>query len=138
LDEKIMNYIWIGLGSAVGGMCRYGLSGLVARHAGETFPLGTLIVNVTGCLVIGIFAGLTGTEGRLLVSPSFRQFVMLGVLGGYTTFSSFGLQTLNLAREGEWFRAGENAGLSFILCLLAVWLGHAAALWLNQMGGDKW
>jgi CrcB protein len=134
----MMNYVWIGLGSAIGGMFRYGLSGMVARHLGETFPLGTLVVNITGCFVIGLFAGLTGTEGRLLVSPPLRQFVMLGVLGGYTTFSSFGLQTLNLAREGEWFRAGANAGLSFILCLLAVWLGHVVALWLNQVGGEKW
>jgi len=132
----MMNYFWIGLGSAIGGICRYGLSGVVARHFGETFPLGTLIVNVTGCFLVGAFAGLTGTEGRLLVSPSFRQFFTLGICGGYTTFSSFGLQTLNLAREGEWFRAGANASLSFVMCLLAVWLGQVTALWINQMGGE--
>jgi len=132
----MMNYFWIGLGSAIGGMCRYGLSGLMARHFGETFPLGTLTVNVTGCFLIGAFAGLTGTEGRLLVSPSFRQFFTLGLCGGYTTFSSFGIQTLNLAREGDWLRAGANVCLSFTLCLLAVWLGHMMASWANQMGGE--
>ncbi len=135
-DLKLMNYVWIGVGSVIGGMFRFGVSGFVARHLGETFPLGTLLVNITGCFLIGLFAGLTGTDGRLLVSPTFRQFFMLGICGGYTTFSSFGLQTLNLAREGEWLRAGTNAGLSFVLCLLAVWLGHVTALWINQMGGE--
>jgi len=131
-----MNYVWIGLGSAIGGICRYALSGFVARHLGETFPLGTLIVNVSGCFAVGVFFGMTGIEGRLLISPAFRQFFILGVCAGYTTFSSFSLQTLNLAREGEWLRAGANAGLSFVLCLLAVWLGHVTALWFNQMGGE--
>ncbi len=97
---------------------------------------GTLIVNVSGSFVIGVFATLTGPEGRWLASASFRQFFMLGVCGGYTTFSSFSLQTLTLAEDGLWFRAGANAVLSLVLCLLGVWLGHALALQLNAMKGS--
>src|SRR5512133_3940533 len=131
----MLNYVWIGLGSAIGGMLRYLLSGIVASGLGETFPYGTLFVNVSGCFLVGAFWAATGTEGRFLVAPSFRQFFVLGVCGGYTTFSSFGLQTLNLARDGEWFMAGANSLLSLILCLLAVWLGVAAGFALNRLGG---
>jgi CrcB protein len=123
------------IGSALGGGARYWCSGFVADRIGETFPWGTLIVNVTGSFVIGFFATLTGPDGRFLVGTTARQFVMLGICGGYTTFSSFSLQTLNLARDGEWFRAGGNIGLSVVLCLLAVWLGLIAAAALNQMKG---
>ena len=94
--------------------------------------MGTLVINVTGAFVIGFFATLTGTEGRMLVSPTFRTFFMAGICGGYTTFSSFSLQTLNLARDGEWLYAGLNALLSFTLCLFAVWLGHVTAMTLNS------
>ena len=125
----------VGLGSAIGGIFRFAVSGLVARSLGETFPLGTLIVNVSGCYLIGLFSGITGTEGRLLVSPAVRQFFILGIFGGYTTFSSFGLQTLNLVRDGDWMKAGANAILSMILCLVAVWLGQGTAMVLNQVGG---
>lgn len=130
-----MLYVWIMLGSALGGGARYWFSGLAAHHFGETFPWGTLLVNVTGSFVIGIFATLTGPDGRLFVSTEARQFVMVGLCGGYTTFSSFSLQTLNLVREGEIGRAGANIGLSVLFCLLAVWLGHAAAVSLNQLKG---
>jgi CrcB protein len=123
------------IGSALGGGARYWCSGFVAERIGETFPWGTLIVNITGSFVIGFFATLTGPDGRFLVGTTARQFVMVGICGGYTTFSSFSLQTLNLAREGEWFRAGGNIGLSVVLCLLAVWLGLVAAAALNQMKG---
>ena len=95
-----------------------------ARH------YGTLFVNVTGCLLIGIFAGLIDPTGATLVSPRVRQFVMIGICGGYTTFSSFSLQTLDLARDGDWLRAGANAVLSFVCCLLAVWLGRGAGFLL--------
>ncbi len=126
-------YLWIALGSSLGGMARFALSGFVAHHFGETFPWGTLIVNVTGSFVIGLFATLTEPDGRLFVGATSRQFVMTGVLGGFTTFSSFSLQTLALAREGEWLRAGGNAVGSCVLCLIAVWLGHIAALALNSL-----
>ncbi len=130
-----MSYFWIFLGGGLGSIARFAGSGYVARHFGETFPWGTLAVNVTGSFIIGFFATFTDTDGRWLVAPSARQFVMIGVCGGYTTFSSFSLQTLNLARDGEWFRAGTNAALSFVLCMVAVWLGHLLAASFNSSKG---
>src|SRR5512145_3495083 len=103
-----MTYIWIAVGSALGGVFRYWCSGVAARLIGETFPWGTLIVNVAGSFVIGLFFTLTGPDGRLLVPSTARQFVMVGLLGGYTTFSSFSLQTLNLVQDGEFLYAGAN------------------------------
>ena len=101
----------------------------------QTFPWATLIVNVTGSFIIGFFATLTGPDGRVFVGTEGRQFVMTGICGGYTTFSSFSLQTLNLVRDGEMVLAGSNIGLSFLLCLLSVWAGHIAASALNQLKG---
>jgi fluoride exporter len=124
-------YLWIGLGSALGGMARYWCSVASVRLVGPAFPWGTLFINVTGSLAIGFFAALTGPDGRLLASPTARQFVMAGLCGGYTTFSAFSLQSLNLMRAGEWLGAGGNIFLSLVLCLLAVSLGHALALSLN-------
>ena len=121
-------YLWIAVGSALGGVARFALSGVVAHHLGETFPWGTLIVNVSGSFAIGLFSTLTDPDGRMFVGATTRQFVMTGVLGGFTTFSSFSLQTLALAREAEWLRAAGNAMGSFALCLGAVWLGHILAL----------
>lgn len=131
----MQNALWIFLGGGLGSLARYALSGWVANTMGQTFPWGTLIVNVSGSFAIGLFATLTGTDGRWLVSGSFRQFFMLGICGGYTTFSSFSLQTLNLAQDGEWLRAGANCVLSLVLCLVAVWLGHVCAGMLNSMKG---
>jgi CrcB protein len=128
-------YLCIAIGSALGGAARYWCSGFVADHFGQTFPWGTMVVNIAGSFIIGFFATLTGPDGRLLVGTTARQFVMVGICGGFTTFSSFSLQTLNLARDGEWLRAGANIGLSVVLCLLAVGLGHFAAAGLNQMKG---
>ncbi len=130
-----MIYFWIFLGGGLGSLARFLGSGAVARCFGETFPWGTLLVNVTGSLLIGMFAALTGPDGRWLVAPAARQFVMIGVLGGFTTFSSFSLQTLELARDGDWLRAGLNAVLSLVLCLAAVWLGHILASTLNFWKG---
>ncbi len=124
------------LGSALGGGARYWCSGFVANQFGASFPWGTVVVNVLGSFVIGFFNTLTGPDGRFLVGSTARQFVMLGLCGGFTTFSSFSLQTLNLAREGEWLRAGGNVGVSVLLCLLAVWLGHILAVSLNQLKGS--
>jgi fluoride exporter len=126
------SYFWIAVGSALGGMARFWLSGFVANRIGETFPFGTLFINVLGSFVIGFFAALTGPDGRYLMGTVSRQFVMIGICGGFTTFSSFSLQTLNLANEGEWLYAGLNIVSSFVLCLLAVWMGHAAAVNLNS------
>jgi CrcB protein len=131
----LRGYLWIMLGSALGGGARYGLSGFVANQFGATFPWGTILVNVSGSFVIGFFATLTGPDGRLLVGSTARQFVMTGICGGYTTFSSFSLQTLNLARDNEWYQAGFNVVLSVVMCLLAVWLGSALAASINQLKG---
>ena len=130
--KTALDYVWIALGSALGGASRYWLSGVLARRFGETFPVGTLAVNVTGSFLIGLLAALADTEGRLLISPVARSFLMIGVLGGYTTFSSFSLQTLNLARDGEWLYASANVSLSVVLCLLAVWLGHVVGQTINR------
>jgi len=135
----MLTYLWIALGGALGTVSRYWLNGLVTGHFerfGQTFPLGTLVINVTGSFAIGFFATLTDPDGRLLVQPGVRQFFMIGVCGGYTTFSSFSLQTLNLARDGEWLYAGANIVGSVGLCLVAVWLGHLAAAGLNHLKGN--
>ena len=128
----LKTYFAVMLGGAFGTALRFGLSNWFAMHYGETFPVGTIVVNVTGCFVIGLFAALTGPDGNYLVSPVIRQFVTIGILGGYTTFSSFSLQTLSLFNGGEWLRAGWNVVLSVVLCLVAVWLGHVAASFINQ------
>jgi CrcB protein len=130
-----MMYLWVMTGSALGGGLRYLLSGLAAHQFGETFPWGTLIINVTGSFVIGFFSTLTGPDGRVYVGSEGRQFVMTGICGGYTTFSSFSLQTLNLVRDGEMALASANIGMSVVACLLAVWAGHIAAVALNQLKG---
>jgi fluoride exporter len=129
------SYFWIAVGSALGGVARYWCSGVAARLVGETFPWGTFIVNVIGSFIIGFFATLTGPDGRVYASSLVRQFVMFGICGGYTTFSSFSLQTLNLMNDGEWFRAGANVVLSVICCMAAVWAGHVLASGLSVL---KW
>jgi CrcB protein len=128
-------YFLIALGGALGSIARFGISGLVANQIGATFPWGTFVVNVTGSFIIGFFAALTGPDGRVFASSNARQFFMTGICGGYTTFSSFSLQTLNLANDGEWFQAGGNAVLSLVSCLVAVWLGHLAAVTINNLKG---
>ena len=120
------------LGGAFGSGLRMWLSNWMAVRYGETFPVGTIVVNVIGCFVIGLFASVTGPDGMVLASPLTRQFVMIGILGGFTTFSSFSLQTLTLVTAGEWGRAGWNVFLSVALCLFAVWLGHTIAAVLNN------
>ena len=132
----MITYLWIALGGALGSMARFGCSGLVAARFGETFPLGTLVINVLGSFVIGFFATLTGPDGRVMVSGNVRQFVMVGICGGFTTFSAFSLQTLTLAQDGEFFRAGLNVTASVVVCLLAVWLGYVAGGALNAVRGS--
>src|SRR5260370_24559884 len=129
------SYIWGAVGGALGTVGRYWLSGVVARLIGETFPWGTLIINVTGSFISGCFAVLTGPDGRMFVPSTARQFVMIGICGGYTTFSSFSLQTLNLMNDGEWLYAGANVGLSVALCLIAVWAGCLLA---GSMSTMRW
>jgi fluoride exporter len=120
-------YVWVAIGSALGGSARFWLSGLVARRVGETFPWGTLAVNVSGAFVIGIFMAVAAAGAGVVAEPAAMQFVVIGVLGSYTTVSSFSLNTLALVRDGDWPRAAGNIGLSLGLCLLAVALGYELA-----------
>jgi fluoride exporter len=126
-------YLLIALGGAFGSVLRFFLNGVINTHTGETFPwVATLVINVTGSFVIGFIYTLTGPDGRWFASPSTRLFLMTGICGGYTTFSAFSLQTLNLLRDGYWLRAGGNAVGSVVFCLVAVWLGHLLAATINQ------
>jgi fluoride exporter len=128
----MLNLLTIMAGGAIGTAARFGLTGLCARLFGEAFPWGTILVNLSGSFAIGFVAATTGTEGKLLANPMFRQFFMVGVCGGYTTFSSFSLQTLSLAQNGQWLKAGANVLLSVALCLAAVFLGHLLAVSINR------
>jgi CrcB protein len=127
-----MIYLLITLGGALGTLARFVLSAFVANHLGETFPWGTILINVSGSFAIGFFGTLTDPDGALLVRPELRSFFMIGFCGGYTTFSSFSLQTLRLAQGGQWLSAGANILASNAGCLLAVWLGHACAASLRR------
>ena len=120
----MLTYLWIALGGALGSVARYGLSDyLVTRHTAPP-PYAILLINATGSFLIGAGAALTGPGGRWTTVPSdFRLFFMVGICGGYTTFSSFSLQTFDLARGGAVLLAGLNILGSVTLCLLAVWLG---------------
>jgi CrcB protein len=121
----ISGLLSVALGSLFGGMARYFISGFVARRVGETFPWGTLIVNVSGAFLIGIFGALAQDDKSILATPDPWLFAVTGFLGCYTTVSSFSLQCLSLAREGQRGRAAGYVGLSVALCLGAVTLGFA-------------
>ena len=123
--------IMVGIGGALGSIARFVCSLALARWLGETFPWGTLFVNVTGSFVIGFFFMLTASGGRLLVSPDWRVFVTVGICGGFTTFSSLSLQTLLLMRDSQWGLASLNAFGSLALCMASVWLGFFCATALN-------
>ncbi len=129
---ELSPYLWVALGSALGGALRYWSYGAVYRFVPETFPWGTLLVNILGSTFIGFFAAISSADGRLLVPPPVRLFVMPGVCGGFTTFSTFSLETLNLARDGQWARAGVNVSASLLFCLLGVWAGHIIAAAINE------
>ena len=125
--DTIDGVIWVSLGSIFGGMARFWLSGLVARRVGETFPWGTMVINVSGAFLIGVLAASAADLGMLAATRPW-QFAVTGFLGCYTTVSSFSLQTLSLARDGELKLAVWNLMLSLSLCLLAVAAGFAAGL----------
>lgn len=134
----MLTYFWIAIGGALGSVARYALNGVVSARIGETFPVGTLVVNVAGSFVIGVLGALTIPEGRM--SSETRafatQFLMIGICGGFTTFSSFSLQTLNLIRDREWLYASGNVLLSVALCMVAVWLGYLLGSVVNSMKGS--
>ena len=129
-----MTWLWIALGSAIGGVGRYWCTGLVAERFGDAFPWGTLFVNVTGSFIIGVVAPLSGSlDHPWAPGPEARAFIMVGFCGGYTTFSAFSLQTLQLLRDGQWVPALGNVVLSVTVCLIAVWLGTLAGAGLNHV-----
>ena len=113
----MLTYLWIAIGGAIGSVARFAIAGAVARGVQEVFPWGTLVANVTGCFIIGLFA------------------ILVGICGGYTTFSSFSLQTLVLARDGDMTRASLNVVVSVVFCLVGVWLGAVAGTAINQIKG---
>lgn len=124
---------WVMLGSVFGGVARFWLSGFVGRRVGETFPWGTMVVNVTGCFAMGVLGAIA-----LRSPPWFDQHIAwplaaVGFMGAYTTVSSFSLQTLMLARDGELLRAGANVLLSITLCLAAVALGHLTGVGVERV-----
>jgi CrcB protein len=121
----VIKVLLVGLGGFVGSIARYGLGGLVQDRTGATFPFGTLAVNVVGCFVIGGLSELAETRGVL--TPETRAFLVLGVLGGFTTFSAFGNETLNLLRDRDLALAAANVLANVGLALVAVWLGRSAA-----------
>ena len=121
-----MPYLWVTVGSALGGLLRYAITRMTLNMSAG-FPYGTILINVVGSFVIGYFGTLTLQSGRYAASDNLRLFVMVGLCGGFTTFSSFSLQTFDLLRSGAWVRALANVVLSVTLCLAAVAAGHLLA-----------
>ena len=129
----MLTSLYVALGGALGSVARFWLSEAVAARYGNAFPWGTLVVNVAGSFVIGLLAAVSLSDGRFLLAPPARFFLMVGVCGGFTTFSAFSLQTYALAQNGEWARAVMNALLSVLLCLAAVVLGQVAGSLVNRI-----
>ncbi len=124
LKAALINAAVVGSGGFLGALARFGLSGLVHRQLPlATFPYGTLVVNLLGCFAIGMITGLA--ESRQMFGPEFRTFALIGLLGGFTTFSSFGYETFAMIRDDEFMRAAANVGLHVVPGLALVWLGHA-------------
>ena len=126
-----MIYVWVALGGALGSVVRFAIATVLAERLAHPFPWLTLLVNASGSLAIGLLASLGAHGVRALDTPDARAFLMVGILGGYTTFSAFSLQTLNLARADAWAAAGGYVALSLVLCLGGVafgyWLGGILA-----------
>lgn len=129
----MMASLLIAIGGALGSLARYWINIAIVARTGEVFPWGTVLINISGSFLIGLLASLTGPEGRWAVSPEFRLFMLVGFCGGYTTFSSFSLQTLALFEAGDPIRAGANVLLSVTLCLIAVWLGYSGPAALSRI-----
>ena len=127
-------YGYIAAGSVIGGVARYLLSVII--QSGSGFPWATLFVNVTGSFIIGFYSALSGPDGRLFASARQRQFVMTGFCGGYTTFSTFSLETFRLLESGMTQTAFLNIAVSVVTWLVAVWLGYALASRLNRLKGS--
>jgi len=133
--NTITLYCVVALGTAIGGTLRAVASLGMTALMGPGFPWSTLFVNVVGSFVIGLYAALAGPDGRIFSDTHQRHFIMTGICGGFTTFSVFSLETVQLAQSGEVFLAGVNVGISIAAWLVAAWLGHALASRLNRLGG---
>jgi CrcB protein len=127
-----LTYFWVGVGGALGSIARYWMALAVLALTGPAFPWGTILINILGSFVIAFFGTLTGVSGALNVHSDVRAFVMVGICGGFTTFSSFSLQTLDLAREGRLLYALANITASVVLCLAAVTIGYTVASYINS------
>ncbi len=130
-------YAAVGLGAIVGGTARWLASELLHDWLGSGFPWGTLFANVTGSFLIGFYAALSASEGRLFAGPVQRQFVMSGICGGYTTFSIFSLETIRFLQAENFQVAGASVGVSLAGWLLAVWAGFALATRINRLGRSR-
>ena len=117
----MQNYLLVFAGGGIGAAARYWLSGLVYQRLGSEFPSGTLVVNVIGCLLIGFLISIF--EERFVLYPSLRIFLTIGILGGFTTFSSFSFETMAVLRDGELLYASANILLSVVVCLGGTWVG---------------
>ena len=136
LRDTAALYAAVAAGSMIGGVLRALASLALADRLESGFPWATLFVNVTGSFAIGVYAALSGPDGRLSVGPRQRHFVMTGICGGYTTFSAFSLETLRLLQAGHLSAAGLNICASVAGSLAAVWLGHALAVRCNRLKGS--
>jgi CrcB protein len=122
-EETMEKLLWAGAGGFIGSSLRYALGGLLARlRSGWTFPVETLVINVSGCVALGLLAGLT--ESRGVFTGGARVFLFIGVLGGFTTFSAFGYETFQLLRDGQWLPASWSVALQVVLGVGGVWAGH--------------
>ena len=120
------NLLWVGCGGFIGSICRYSLNGLIQRFLTQPWlPYGTLVINLLGCFLIGLLSGLS--EMRQFLSPEFRLMVFIGLLGGFTTFSTFGYESYGLAKNGNFSATLFNIAIHVIFGLFAVWLGDYIA-----------
>ncbi len=134
--------LWVAVGGAIGSVARYWVAVLVARLTGPDFPWGTILINISGSFIIGVFFAVTAeVAGRWQVTNDFKVFLMAGLCGGFTTFSAFSLQTLGLLRDGRMAAALANIALSVVLCIAAVAIGYSSGSQLNasapSQSGDR-